>query len=306
MRPYTRVDATLLLRNLTCALVGLMLAGAPASAQQLASLDVALPIDAAPAPEFSPSTKARLTDVINTATNVPVWPGQIGPAPFVDHFSGRTLDPRWNKHDRAAQAPWIENDWRPENVKLNRPGLSLVMDRSKPGSKSPLSSGEINRYELVRYGYFESRFKVPRGAGVITAFFTYVREDGTRKTWNELDIEILGRDTRTIELTVHVEGKSVNRKIDLGFDAADDFHTYAIEWRPDAVLWYVDNKLVHSVTGHLVEKIRRPQKMHIDVWGTDELRKWAGKINPKAGPWELEVSCMAYRPSYSGSSLCSD
>lgn len=304
MRARTRLDATLLLRHLKSVLIGLALVGAPASAQEFASLDAGLPIDAAPAPEYTPSTRARLTDIINTATNAPVWPGQIGPARFVDRFAGRTLDPRWHRHDRAAQAAWSENDWRPENVRLNRPGLSLVLDKSKPGSASPLSSGEINRAELFRYGYFESRFKVPRGAGVITAFFTYVREDGTRKTWNELDIEILGRDTRTIELTVHVEGKSVNRKIDLGFDAADDFHTYAIEWRPDAVLWYVDNKLVHSVTGHLVEKIRRPQTMHIDVWGTQELRKWAGKINPKAGPWELQVSCMAYRPSYSGKSLC--
>lgn len=299
------VDVTLSLRKLTVALAGLVLLNAQASGQESVEVFPEPPLDASPAPEFRPSTRARLSDVLLTATNAPVWDGQIGPAAFTDTFAGETLDPRWHRHDREPNASWAENDWRAENVVMGSPGLSLVMTKSDDGG-TPVSSGEIHRVAEFRYGYFEGRFKVPRGDGVITAFFTYVREDGTRRTWNEIDVEILGRDTRTAEFTIHVDGKSVNRKIDLGFDAADGFHTYAFEWRPDAVLWYVDNKLVHSVTGHLVNKLRRPQAFHIDVWGTDELRGWAGRLDPDAGPWELEVSCMAYRPSYDGKTMCGE
>jgi beta-glucanase (GH16 family) len=33
--------------------------------------------------------------------------------------------------------------------------------------------------------------------------------------------------------------------IDLTFDAAEDYHRYAIEWEPHELRWYVDNELVH-------------------------------------------------------------
>jgi endo-1,3-1,4-beta-glycanase ExoK len=264
------------------------------------------PLDALPAPDFAPSKRARLADAGLTATNAPVWPNQIGPAAFVDRFETDELDLSWYRQDREPNATWAENDWRRENVVLGAPGLALVMRQAAGQSKTPVSSGEISRRDPFRYGYFESRFKVPRGAGVVSGFFTFAQEDGTNRTWNEIDVEILGRDTHTVELTVHVEGRTVHKKVALDFDAAEGFHTYAFEWAPDAVRWYIDNELAHEVTGAVARKIARPQRMHINVLGTDELHAWAGRLDPEAGPWTLEVSCMAYRPAYGGKSLCAE
>jgi len=33
--------------------------------------------------------------------------------------------------------------------------------------------------------------------------------------------------------------------IDLTFDAAEDYHRYAIEWEPHEMRWYIDEELVH-------------------------------------------------------------
>src|SRR5262249_49090679 len=33
--------------------------------------------------------------------------------------------------------------------------------------------------------------------------------------------------------------------IDLTFDAAEDYHHYAIEWEPHEVRWFVDEELIH-------------------------------------------------------------
>src|SRR6056297_1874685 len=33
--------------------------------------------------------------------------------------------------------------------------------------------------------------------------------------------------------------------IDLGFDASEDFHNYAIEWEPYEIRWFVDGGLIH-------------------------------------------------------------
>ncbi len=273
-------------------------------AQEAAELWVEPPLDAVPAPDFVPSSRVRLADTALTATNSPVWPGQIGPAAFVDRSDGEELDLSWYRQHRGPNATWTENDWRRGNVELGAAGLLLTMRKSGAGSATPVSSGEVNRRDPFRYGYFESRYKVPRGDGVVSGFFTFVKEGGASQAWNEIDIEILGLDTRTVEFALHVDGRTVHEKIDLGFDAAEDFHTYAFEWTPDAVRWYIVNEMVHEATGPIVRKIRRPQRLHMSLLGTEELHAWAGRIDPEAGPWRLEVSCMAYSPSYNGSSLC--
>lgn len=38
---------------------------------------------------------------------------------------------------------------------------------------------------------------------------------------------------------------------DLGFDASEDFHTYAFEWKEDGITWYVDGKEAYKATENL-------------------------------------------------------
>lgn len=155
------------------------------------------------------------------------------------------------------------------------------------------------------YGYFEARFRMPRGNGLIAAFFTYTRPGGV-ETWNEIDMELLGRDPRRLELVYHVAGQATLEVINLPFDPSEDFHTYAFEWLPDRIRWYVDNRLVHTARGPLVRQLNRPQNIFASLWNSERMPRWLGVIDPSEAPWEMNVACIAYAPSYEGRSLCLD
>ena len=103
-----------------------------------------------------------------------------------------------------------------------------------------------NRFEIA-YGRAEARVKVPRGAGLWPAFWM-LGTDIDRVGWpqtGEIDImEHVGRLPNQIFGTLHGPGysggQSYSKVIDLGKPVADDFHTFAVEWQPDKIVWYFD------------------------------------------------------------------
>lgn len=221
---------------------------------------------------------------------------------FIERF--RSLDSnRWVFSDGWDNGAWMENDWQREQLSISDEGLAITLDRNGPESAKLFSSGELQSRQSFQYGYFEARMKVPRGEGLVTGLFTYTQPDG-RSTWEEIDIEILGRDTRVMEVTYHIHGRSRQTGIDLGFDAADDFHIYGFEWTEDALRWYVDGRMVHEVRGARVQDMRRTQRFYVQLWNSAQLYQWVGLINPEEAPWVLHVSCIAQAREYRGASLC--
>jgi beta-glucanase (GH16 family) len=109
-----------------------------------------------------------------------------------------------------------------------------------------------NRFE-VAYGRIESRIKVPRGAGLWPAFWA-LGTDIDRVGWpqtGEIDImENVGRLPNRVFGTIHGPGYSggqgFGRTYDLPNPIADDFHTFAIEWQPGEIRWYIDGIQYHS------------------------------------------------------------
>ena len=139
---------------------------------------------------------------------------------------------------------------------------------------------------LFRFGRFETVFKPTKVPGVISSFFLY-RFD----PWQEIDAEFLGNDTTKMLVNVFFnpgqEGDLYNYGlrgtpvlIELGFDAALDFHRYAIEWEPGEIRWFVDDKLVHVRKAGLPTPIPQlPMRFHVNTWPicSEEL---AGKFAP--------------------------
>jgi len=96
----------------------------------------------------------------------------------------------------------------------------------------------------TKYGYFEIRAKVPRGKGLWPAIWLL---PSTQEPRPEIDIlEVLGHTTSTYEMHLHYLDKQKNWK-SAGknastVDLADNWHVYGLEWRKDAVIWYLDGK----------------------------------------------------------------
>jgi beta-glucanase (GH16 family) len=105
------------------------------------------------------------------------------------------------------------------------------------------------------YGRIESRIQVPQGAGLWPAFWslgTDIGEVGWPQT-GEIDfMEFVGRVPNEIFGTIHGPGysggASFGNSYDFGEPVFDDFHTFAIEWEPDLINWYVDGILYHTAT----------------------------------------------------------
>jgi beta-glucanase (GH16 family) len=228
-----------------------------------------------------------------------------GPARFVDRFEGPSLNPRWRASDGWNSGEWPSVEWRASQLTLGPSGAIFTLAPAPVGTSRPYISGELMSQEEFLYGYFESRFQMPRGNGLVAAFFTFTRPDG-QETWNEIDMELLGRDPRRLELVYHVAGQATLQVINLPFDPSAGFHTYAFEWRPNRIRWFVDNRLVHTSRGGRVAELNRPQRLFASLWNSERMPRWLGVINPEEAPWVMTVNCIAYAPRYSGHSLCAD
>ena len=169
--------------------------------------------------------------------------------------------------------------FRPENVSLDAEhGLALEL-RAQAFADRRFTSGSIatkaDCAALFQYGRFEAEIKAARASGTVTAFFLY-RFD----PWQEIDTEFLGNDTTKLLLNVYynpgMPGDTYNYGfrgtpvvIDLGFDAAADFHHYALEWDPEEIRWFVDGKLVHRRrAGRPTPIPHLPMRLHLNLWPT--------------------------------------
>jgi beta-glucanase (GH16 family) len=101
-----------------------------------------------------------------------------------------------------------------------------------------------------------------------------------RPWYSEIDImEFLGHEPNIVYGTLHYytfdgqkKTSSVTWKGDC--DYPKDFHVYALEWEPDALRWFIDDKLIHSTTNGI------PHTPHYLILNTAVGGAWPG--NPDA------------------------
>lgn len=190
---------------------------------------------------------------------------------FVDRFD--TLDRSfWSVSDFTQPESWIHNGWSPDNVVERNGKVRLVLDTDGIAGK-PYTGGEIQTYERFGFGRYEAVMRVSAEPGVNTSFFTYTGP-WFGDPWNEIDFEFLGKDPTKVHVAYHNGGRSSSAWLDLGFDASRRFHTYAFEWEPDGIRWYVDGKLIHAAEGPDVPVPTAPGKLYLSIW--TGLPDWLG------------------------------
>lgn len=187
----------------------------------------------------------------------------------------------------------------PENIQPAGDGGIHLHLEAKPAQDRQYTSASIaTKSDRHLYGRYEVVMKPAKASGVITAFFLY-RFD----PWQEIDFEFVGKDTTKALINVFYnpgeEGDLYNYGyrgtpviVDLGFDAADDYHRYAIEWEPNEIRWFVDDKLIHRRTsGQPVPVPHLPMRFHINVWPicSEEL---AGPLDVSALPTGADVKSV--------------
>lgn len=152
---------------------------------------------------------------------------------------------------------------QPANVALDGKGNLLIKVGIADGSRAcyygpcDYTSARLltkDRYE-IQYGRIEARIRVPGGFGLWPAFWMLganIDDVGWPES-GEIDVmEFLGRRPTEILGTIHGPGYSGSSGLsgsrDLGKPVNDDFHVFAIEWRPGHIAWFLDGVQYHEAT----------------------------------------------------------
>ncbi len=178
-----------------------------------------------------------------------------------DEFNGAELNRNdWNVelHDPG----WVNAEWQEyvdseENIYLEDGKLVIkpIKDTDPTTGKATYTSGRVNTQGKndFTYGYFETRAKVPEGMGYLPAFWLMATDENVYGQWprcGEIDImEVMGQSTDTLHGTIHYgnpHNQSQGTYKSTGSSFSDDFHTFAVEWEPGKISWYVDGQLYHT------------------------------------------------------------
>ena len=234
-----------------------------------ASLLFALPILA------SPISKAKAVDIVNTRFE----------AVFSNYDSSKWEKANW------ANGSVFNCVWKPSQVTIENGKMVLTLDREYGGSY-PYKSGEYRTTQFFGYGYYEVKMKAAKNIGIVSSFFTYTGPSDNNP-WDEIDIEIHGKDTTKVQFNWYTNGVGGNEYFhNLGFDASQDFHTYGFEWRPNYIDYYVDGKKVYRGTRNIPST---PGKIMMNLWPGITVDEWLGPYDGRT-PLRAEYEYVRYYP----------
>jgi beta-glucanase (GH16 family) len=113
-----------------------------------------------------------------------------------------------------------------------------------------------NKFTLT-YGRVEARIKLPYGQGIWPAFWM-LGNDIDSAGWpncGEIDImENIGKEPSIVHGTLHGPGYSGANGVTAAYRLtrsqkfSEDYHTFAVQWEPEAIRFYVDSRLYKTRT----------------------------------------------------------
>ncbi|MCI7540044.1 MAG: family 16 glycosylhydrolase, partial [Veillonellaceae bacterium] len=142
---------------------------------------------------------------------------------------------------------------------------------------------------------YEVSMKAMKNDGVVSSFFTYTGPSDSNP-WDEIDVEVLGKDTTKVQFNYFRNGQGGHEHMyDLGFDASEDFHTYAFEWHKDKIIWFVDGKEAYRIEGANMPVTKG--KIMMNAWAGKNVDAWLKAFDDSNLPIMAEYQWVKYTPS---------
>jgi beta-glucanase (GH16 family) len=167
---------------------------------------------------------------------------------FDDEFDGTSLNRNVWRSDyfpnggNGEQQQYVSDN--SHNNYLVQNGDLQIIARKESLNGQPYTSGIVHtkgKFEQ-KYGYFEMRAQMPKGKGFWPAFWLLPDQDN----WvPEIDVmEILCDKPNIDYMTYHYNNASgsyvQSQKAYTGPDFSAGYHTFAVDWEPSAMIYYVD------------------------------------------------------------------
>ncbi|XP_022935114.1 probable xyloglucan endotransglucosylase/hydrolase protein 32 [Cucurbita moschata] len=189
----------------------------------------------------------------------------------------------------------FRNLWGPQHQSLSQDTLSIWLDRT--------TGSGFKSLRPFRSGYFSASIKLQPGytAGVITAFYLSNNE-AHPGFHDEVDIEFLGTTfgkPYTLQTNVYIRGTGDGRiigremKFHLWFDPTKDFHNYAILWRPNEIIFLVDDIPIRRYPRKSAATFPlRPMWVYGSIW---DASSWATEDGKYRADYRYQPFVAKYR-----------
>ena len=245
----------------------------------------------APEPTTTPAPTATATPK-PTATPVPT----ATPLPkceplYVDFKDGNSNGSICEIANGWSNGSMFNVTWRKNNCTFTGDKMQLSIDTDN--GNLPYSGGEYRTRKFYGYGRYEVSMKAIKNDGVVSSFFTYTGPTD-KNPWDEIDIEILGKDTTRVQFNYYTNGRGKHEHMhDLGFDASEEFHTYAFEWYEDKIVWFVDGEEVYTATSTIPT---HRGKIMMNAWCGKGVDSWLKPFDDTNLPLVAEYEWFSYTP----------
>jgi len=165
------------------------------------------------------------------------------------------------------------------------------------------ASAEILTTQAYQYGRFEASVEFPSGSGVVGSFFLW--KDGSEVEgtfWNELDIEVIGAGCELHTNAYYGNPAAIHSRTEATPGLCGASHTYAYEWTPDYIAWFVDGAEIRRETGDTADAYRENtadgMQLRFNIWPGDS--SFGGTFDPSLLPVYQYIDWVQYS-SYDGS-----
>jgi len=166
-----------------------------------------------------------------------------------------------------------------------------------------VKSAEFYTSASYQYGRVEARLRFAAGDGVVSSFFLWkVGSEVSGTFWNELDIEKVGADCHLSTNAFYGNPAVVHSQSHTpGADLCGAYHTYAYEWTPEYIAWFLDGAELRRETGDtaraFADNAGAGMQIRLNVWPGDA--SFGGNFNPGILPVHQYVDWVQFS-SYEG------
>jgi beta-glucanase (GH16 family) len=177
------------------------------------------------------------------ASPAPTSPATTSPYTFDDEFDGPGLSSAWQQHfSCCGTLAGVD----PGLATVSGGLLSMAVEHRSDGWYGALVDTKTTFTQ--RYGTFEARIRIPSGAGLWPAFWSYISGGGTQAEIDTMEV-CGGREPgggSILHNTVYWSARDSLSNSTPTVDLTTDFHVYAVDWRPDHVTFLLDGRQVWS------------------------------------------------------------